>query len=614
MNPWRSRHTLQGLALAGIVLCSSFPPVARAQWALGRWQADGSFYLAWENQDDRQAHTKYETILFQERIGLRNVGAFILDPRLLSMNLGGSFGLSQEDGIAAADAPLRVGNGTLYDYNFDGVLLPDTPYVMSAFATRSQNRLTQGFGGQSDSTFASEGGTLELREGSLLEEYGFFNFSALLDVRQELLQEDSAVFGSPFRRDEHRTVVRYRAHKGGETSDLDFRYEFNDVNDPLNPTDIFNSHAIRAVHSADFGPTLNRRLDSAVYYFLRTGSGPGTFISVDEGLHVDHHSDLATNYRYSFSQSDTESMVTTTNTANFGLLHRLYRRLTTSFNADGSFQNFPTGDRTIYGGHGGFAYRRALPWSGELVADSSLGFHIDDNNFTTSEIQVVDEPHTAPPIFGAGAGFFLDNTSVITSTIVIVDVRGGARLPTTVNVDYVVSQEGNRTKIIPLPGSPVIQPNDPLEVSYTYNIAPSITYSTANWNVRTGAEFSWIAAWYEHVLSDQSRLSGTAPPDFLINQNLDRFRLELRNEWNGVRGQTSLAYEILNSTIVAARRSSVAKGATRDISGYPRVSRSPATASMSPTPTTAACRSSASSKVRRQGERTPAPSPSRDCR
>ncbi len=346
---WSSRRTLLGWAIGILTLCMAHPTSAQARWGLGRWQGESTFFLDWENQDDESSQTRYETILFQERLGLRNVGAFIVDPRFLTLNLGGSFGLSQEEPIAVTDNALRVGNGTLHDYAFDGLFFSDKAYPITLFANRNQSTLTQGFGGRSDVTFESRGGMVELREDNFLTDYGFLNFSSLLDVHQEILNEDSAVFGSPFRRDETRNIVRYRGHKGGETSDVDLLYELNDVSDPLNPTNVFDSHTVRASHSMDFGPTLNRRLDSVFYYFTRTGSAPGSYLSVDEGLHLDHNSDLATDYRYNFSQSDSDAGVTTTNAANIGLLHRVYRLLTTTLNARGMRQDFPTGDKTIWG-------------------------------------------------------------------------------------------------------------------------------------------------------------------------------------------------------------------------------------------------------------------------
>ena len=547
---WPSPRTLLGWVIGTLTLCVAHTTSAQVRWGLGRWQGESTFFLDWENQDDKRSQTKYETILFQERVGLRNVGAFIVDPRFLTLNLGGSFGLSQEDGIAVTNNSLRVGNGTLSDYAFEGLFLSDKPSPVTLFANRSQNTLSQGFGGRSDVTFESRGATFELREDSFLKDYGILNFSSLLDVHQEFLKEDSAVFGSPFLRDESRNIVRYHAQKGGETSDFDLRYELNDVTDPLNPTNVFDSNTVRALHSIDFGPTLNRRLDSIFYYFDRTGSAPGSYLSIDEGLHLDHSSNFATDYRYNFSQSDLDAGVTTTNAASIGLLHQLYRLLTSTLVARGTRQDLPTGAKTIYGGYAGLDYRRSLPWNGQFFLNTSGGYQVDDNNFTASSVDIVDEPHTAPPVFGAGAGFTLNNSFVQTDTIVMVDVRGGSRLPTVLNVDYVLSQQGSLTEIIPLIGSAVIQPNDPLEVSYTYAVAPSLKYSTTTLGGRLGVDFPWVAASYEHALSDQTRLAGTPAPQFLINQNVDRFEFELRGQWNELRAQSTVAYEIENSTIV----------------------------------------------------------------
>ncbi len=548
---WIALRSTPGWVTVALILWATQAANAQARWGLGRWQGEGTFFLDYEKQDNKSLQMKYETILFQERIGLRNVGAFILDPRFLTLNLGGSFGGSQEDALVTSTTPLRVGNGTLYDYDFDGLFLADQPYPVHLFATRTESVLTQGFGGRSDTSVESRGGTFEMRDNNFLQDRGFLNFTSFLDVHQEVLKEDSSVFGTPFKRDETRNVVSYHATKGGENSDADLRYEFNDVNDPDNPTDVFDSHTLYATHSLDFGPTLNRRLDSVFYYFDRTGAQPGSYTSFDEGLHVDHDTNLATNYRYDFSRSDSQPGATTTNAASFSLLDNLYRTLLSTVDVRGMRQDFPTGNRTTYGGQGGLDYRRSLPWSGQVFAATYVGYQIDDNSFSSSRIDVVDEPHTAPPgPFGFGAGFDLNNPFVLTDTIVMVDVQGGSRLPTVLNVDYELVPDGSLTKIVPLPGSPVIHPNDALQVSYSYNVDSSLKYSTTTFDARTGVEFPWVIAAYEHALSDQSRLSGTPSPQFLIDQNLDRFKLELRHDWGHLRAQSGAAYEILRSTLI----------------------------------------------------------------
>ncbi len=529
-------------------------PAAEAglNWGLGRWEGDTTLLVNWETQHDKRTQDRYDTLLFEERLRLRNTGAFIFDPRLLTLNLSGSFGAPQEMALGHTDTSLRVGNGTLFDYAFEGLVLADTAYPTTLFATRSQTMLTQGFGGRSDLTFQSFGGTFDLHENNFLEARGWRGLTATLDAREESLLENSSYFGSPFKRDETRQIVNAQAHRSGENSDLDLHYELNSVSDPLNPSNVFDSHTFRATHSLDFGPTLNRRLDSGLYSFIRSGASNGSYVSASEALHVDHHRDFSTNYRYDFSQSDSESGTTTTNTANATLLRRFYRNLSTTLGARGSLQNFPNGDKYLYGGEAGADYRRAIPGQGQLFADTHLGYEVDNNNFTSSFVDEPDERQTVPIDVGTGAGFTLTHPFVVIGSIVVVDLGpdGNSRFDTIVNRDYLVVAEGSRTRIVPLPDSPVLRAGDQLSVSYTYTIAPSLEYSTFDTSIRTGLEFPWLSLSYEHMMSDQTRLSGTSAPQFLIDQNADRFQLELRSRWKRLLAQSAVDYEILKSSIV----------------------------------------------------------------
>lgn len=529
-------------------------PAAKAEfhWGLGRWEGDGTFLMDWDNEHDKRTEDHYETLLFEERLRLRNSGAFIFDPRLLTLNLSGSFGAPQEIALGQADTPLNVGNGTLYDYAFEGLFLADSAYPTTLFATRSQTVLAQGFGGRSDLTFESLGSTFDLHENSFLQARGWHGLTATLDVRQESLLENSSYFGSPFKRDETRRIVNAQAHRAGENSDLDLHYELNSVSDPLNPSNVFDSHTLRAAHSLDFGPTLSRRLDSGLYYFTRSGASDGSYVSASEALHVDHHRDFASNYRYDFSLSDSESGTTTTHSADAALLRRFYRNLSTRLGARGAMQTLPNGDQYSYGGRAGADYRRTIPGHGQLFADTHLGYDVDDNNFTSSLVQEPDERQTVPGDIGTGAGFTLVHPFVVVESIVVIDLGpdGNSRFETVVNRDYIVVADGSRTKIVPLPDSPVLRAGDQLSVSYTYTVAPGLQYSTFDVSLRTGLEFPWLSLSYEHMLTDQTRLSGTSTPQFLIDQNLDRFQFELRGRWKRLLAHSAVDYEILRSSIV----------------------------------------------------------------
>lgn len=545
--------SLRSWAWTGSTLLLVFSVASAADgqslFGLGRWQGQGIFRTDWDSQDDRRTNTKDETILFQERLKLRHTGLYVLNPEFWTLNLGGSFGLSQEKALAQSDRPLRVGDGTLYDYAFESLFLAERATPVTVFATRDETTLSQGFGGRSHIIFESRGGVFDLREGSFLENYGWHRFTSSLDVHQELLNEDSSVFGSPFRRDETHNIVRYRAHQGGETSDLDLRYELNDVSDPENATNEFQSHTVHADHSMDFGPTLNRRVNSNVYFYDRTGAAPGNFVSVDEGLRLDHDRDFNSQYRYDFSRSDSDAGVLTTHSGDLELMHRWYGNLTTTADARGAYQHFPDGERTTGAGHVGLAYARSLPWQTHVFAEAKGGVQVDDNSFSSSEIDVVDEKHTAPVVLGAGSGFTLNNGFVLTETVVVIDVRGGSRLPTQLDVDYTLSQEGSLTKVIPLAGSPVIQPSDPLEVSYAFAVDPSLRYSTATAAAKLGFGFRWATISYEHLLSDEAKLSGESSGQTLVDENVDRFKLELLYQRERMRAESIVSYELLRSTI-----------------------------------------------------------------
>lgn len=535
-------------------LAAASAPVASAEfhWGLGRWDGDTTFLMDWDKEHDKRTEDRYETLLFEERLRLRNTGAFIFDPRVLTLGLSGSFGADQETALEQADTPLRVGNGTLYDYDFEGLLLADSAYPTTLFATRSQTVLSQGFGGRSDLTFQSLGGTFDLHENSFLQTRGWHGLTATLDAREESLVENSSYFGSPFQRDERRRIVNTQFHRAGENSDFDLHYQLNSVDDPLNSSNVFDSHTLRAAHSLDFGATLSRRLDSGLYYFTRSGASDGSYVSASEALHVDHHRDLATDCRYDFSQSDSESGTTTTHTANASALRRFYRNLTTTLGARGALQQFPTGEEYSYGGRAGADYRRAIPAHGQLFADTHLGYQVDDNNFSSSFIEEPDERHAVPPDVGTGAGFTLAHPFVVVESIVVVDLGpdGNSRFDTVVNRDYIVVEDGSRTKIVPLPDSPVLRAGDQVSVSYTYTVAPSLQYSTFDAGLRIGLEFAWLSLSYEHMMTDQSRLSGTSTPQFLIDQDMDRFQFELRRRWKRLLAQSEVEYEILRSSIV----------------------------------------------------------------
>lgn len=526
---------------------------ARAQpvFGLGRW--GGEVELGYEQ--DRQVTRSpgspdlvFNRLRNDERLDIRNQGFFFVDPRLFTGNLGLTFDLFQEHD--RFDGNKEYQNGKLTGYNFDAGLLSEKPYSATIFANHSENIFNREFGGRSEVTFESRGASLRLREDSFLRDWGAPYLNATLSAREEHTLEETTSFAQRFTRDETRNITTLDVNKGFVNSDLGFRYEQTDVMDRARPQSAFQTQAANLNYSLDFGPTLNRRWDSRVYYLDRTDNSPATFLTVDEQLHIEHHQDLFTDYRYLLLRNDTQTGATTTQNGTFLVHQRLYKNLTTDYKLQGQTQDLPGGNRSYYAGQVDLNYRRSLTPDRYVFVRLGTRYQLDDNDLNVSRVNVVDEPHTAPSPLGVGVGFTLNNPFAIASTIVVLD---SSRIAATPGVDYDIVQEGDSTNIVPIVGSLVISAGESLFVSYAFEVAPSIEYSTASWWVSGGIDFRWIAVSYGHEESDQTLIAGR-DGRFLDDRRSDTAQLELRGDWGSVQARAGSTYLTLDSTRLAYAR------------------------------------------------------------
>jgi hypothetical protein len=515
---------------------------------LGRWE--GAVDLGVNGDRQRTTvrggpNTSGDRVRFDEQVTVRNSGAYYLDPRLVNFIAGVTVGLFQEeDHFDSTSAP---SNGTLLGYSLDSLILQEKPYSARVFANRNENIVNLDFGGRSDTTFENRGITLSLREDSVLKDLGVPNFRSALGARQEVTDEHTKVLGQRFTQDETRTILTYEASKGFQTSDLSFLYEFDDVAERRGPLGSFQTQTAGLTYSLDFGEDLNKRWESRINYTDRTGFGGTTLVTADEDLRIDHNEAFFTDYRYLFRRSEIASGVTTTQTGIARARERVYRNLTASEQVDGTLQELPNGEHTSYATQVDLDYVRTLVWDGRAFASGGVRYQVDDNQLRRSNVDVVDESHAAPTPLGGGAGFALANPFVITSTIVVVDTRGGARIPTTLGIDYIVDQQGDLTQIIPLASSAVILSGDLLAVSYSFAVNPSIQFSTLFWHGTAGVDFRWIAVTFTHEQRNQTLLSGH-DAGLLEDRRVDTARLDLRGEWDVVRAVASAEYRTQDET------------------------------------------------------------------
>jgi hypothetical protein len=505
---------------------------AQPVFGLGSWGGEVGLGYEQDRQDTRSPGSPdlvTNRLRYDELLSIRNQGFFIVDPRLFTGNLGLTFDMFQEHD--RFDGNKEYQNGKLTGYAFDAGILNEKPYSATIFANHNENIFNRDFGGRSVVTFENHGASLHLREDSFLQDWGVPYFNATLSAREEHTLEETTLFAQRFTRNETRDITTLEANKGFVNADLGFSYEQTDVVDQARPQSAFQTQAANLIYSLDFGPTLNRRWNSRVYYLDRTDGNPVTFLTVDEQLRLNHHQDLFTDYRYLLLRHDTQFGTTTTQNGTFLVHQRLYKNLTTDYKLQGQTQDLPEGNRSNYAGQADFNYRRSLTPDHQVFARLGGRHQLDDNDLAVSQINVVDEPHTAPSSFGSGESFTLNNPFVITSTIVVLDSSGNTAI---LDTDYKIVQEGDFTKIVPMSGSFVISISESLLVSYTFDVAPSIRFSTDSWWLSGGIDFRWIALSFAHEQIDQTLISGRGG-QFLEDRRTDSIQSELRGDWGSVR-------------------------------------------------------------------------------
>jgi len=519
---------------------------------LGAWdfQAGLGFdALSQQIRNEGAPNSNYSLNRFHELLGLETRGFAVKDPRLITGDLGLTFDMYQERDNNNGITDSR--HGTLTGYNFDSTFFAEKPYTATVYANRNQAFTTLPFGGTSQFTAENAGATVRLREDSFVRDWGLPYFSASLTAYRQHFNETTLTTGAPFRRDTILNVAGAQAHNAFETADLDVRYEYDDLTDRVFPRDSYVTQTAGVNYSLDFGPDLNRRWDSRLFYYRRTGFTPLTTLTADEEIHIDHYDNLFTDYRYYFVRNEQVIGTDTIQIGTFRVQHQIYPNVTTKAEVQGSQQTVPAGTLDYYAGQLDENYRRSLPFNGQLTARAGGRYQVNENHLSAAQIDVVDEPHVAPTPIGGGAGFILAHDFVIVASIVMVDTQGGARQPTAAGVDYEVVVEGNRIRLIALASSTVIRAGDSLAVSYAYAVPPQLKYSTASWWLGATVDFQWIALSYDHDQADQTALSGDVGARLLQDWRRDQGGLELRAVWGRLQAQAGFGFQRYDSTFLS---------------------------------------------------------------
>ncbi len=505
---------------------------------LGRWEGALEGTATFSRQDTKttgQAGSRSENLQALEQLTLRNTGAYFFDPRLATLTLGGTFGLNQER--LSFNGTSDTLNGTLWGYEASLNVLSESPYSLNVFANRNQTINNQVFGGRTESIQQNEGASLYARE--------IYVPSILSFLRQNLNNETTSGTVTA-QQDQTITAVTYQGNRGWENSEASLYYGFIDLTDHVFPNLSYQSNDGNLYYSLDFGPELNRRWDSRMRFFTRTGTTQLTTATVDEVLRIDHTERLQTDYHYSLFWTETAGGATATNIGTFTLRHQLYESLTTTFGLQTTIATLPNGEKYTYGGRLDLAYQKRLPGDGRLNIGVGGGLQYTDNHFQTQESFVPQETHTAATPFALPillGNPFVDATSIVVTKTAVGPLPAGCIAPTApptslvLGRDYTVNTVGNLTEIVPIPCSgvaPGINPGDTIAVDYRFVVPTSLAYTTEFWHTNVSVDYHWIRPYLIVEGYDQNLMSGH-DGRFLNDLRSDTAGLELRSDGQRIR-------------------------------------------------------------------------------
>ncbi|MDO8774098.1 MAG: hypothetical protein Q7K57_36370 [Burkholderiaceae bacterium] len=550
------RHWLAPLlALAA----GTFPVVAwpAAWWDMGygRWSGslDQGFNQSSQSSQSATGESRSSSLRTTETLRVQGTGLYLLDPRLVRANLG--LQLNRSQGRASSSVPGDSGSDSrnaddVIGYNFDASILERKPYPATLYANRTQSQSTLVFGGRTQGIMESRGLSLQLTEDSLLSEWVGPWSSADLRARQEHRQDTTTFFGRTYRNDDTRRTLDFTAQKGFTTADLGLRYQFIDQSNGLTPQASNRSHTGNLNYSLDFGPGLNRNFGSSLSFVTRQALMPNNSMTASGALHLNHYRNLSTDYTYGFSRDEAEGAISVQHSGAASLTHQLYENLATAVSVSGNRITVPTGELSSFGGQVNQNYRHRLPGNGSLNLNWSGNYRRDITAMRIGTISLLGEKHTAPAVFGPGNRFVLGNAFVMASSVQVWNVRTGVRVLATEGADYNKVVAGKQLFIEPifltgLPTDPIL-PNDPLEVSYMYEVDPSLEYETRNAGFGVAVSYGWIDGSFQHQQSEQNPLVGEGR--FLSSKRDDSFRLNLRGIWRDIKTQASASHVRSTST------------------------------------------------------------------
>jgi hypothetical protein len=495
---------------------------------------------------------RFGSQLATEDLTIRNDNFWILDPRFFSSSLSLGFVLEQER--QQADQQHLSQSGHLVNYAFDGTFFPDSAYNVNLSALRSESTYVLPSGTTTHGQLETSAVRFMMREDNFLRDREILPyFSANARFAHESNTQETRSGDQSYRQDDRRDYAVLDFHNGGETSDLSVQYLYSKLDNRVYEPGSYNSQTLTLNHSIDFGPTLNRRLDSRINYYERKGRDLTTDINtleVSEFLTIDHNVERSSWYSYQLLRQDTAYGIVTAQNGTAQLYQQVYANFSLTGGVIGGHTALPGGTFSSLGFSANGNYAHRLWGDGNLTASAGGGYLVSSSYVPAGLVSVVDAPYAVPDATGAGATILLKDTNILASTLVVVVLKGGARVPAVLDVDYSIRVDGDRTSIVPNPASAVMLPGDTLNVTYEYQVDSDAKYATTSRSASVAIDWNWIGASFYHDESDQKPLSGSGT-EFLMDTRRENAMVWVSGTWNDVQARADAAAVLYDSTRLA---------------------------------------------------------------
>ena len=466
-----------------------------------------------EPADPSAASGEIETLRTEQRLTIRNNGAHLLSPRLVRLNVGGTFGLAQEssDVTSGDSSSSETRDADLSGYDFLASFLPKNQTLsLNLFSNLHKYIQTRELAGRTDVETEHLGATLFARR---------LIIPSTLSVRHEMDQQLTRTGPAVTGIDEVRDILTYEGRRGWVNGQMSVRYQLIDKTDDLRPELDFKTQDANLTTSIDTGTELNWHWDSRIRSYSRENFSEEDRIDFDQFLNIEHSDRLRTRYRYFYTDADRPEGRATSQTGSFALNHRLYDSLDTNVQADVIDDSFDDGGRKIYRGRTSFSYTKQLPLQGRLTAGFAVSTATEEDDFdeafVSRELHVFDVP--------IALSVALDEPNVIQESIDIIKVVSGPAVPGCGNfpvpiplvegVDYLVQVVGTITEIVPLLctlTSPGISGGDTISVDYRFTRGGEpVEFRTNVMTSQASLDYGWIRPFFTFRKLDQDLLSGT---------------------------------------------------------------------------------------------------------